>query len=135
MVDPPTTDRVNYSLQRKIWFGGVRPSGCTSRAVKVGFRQGVQVARDLKTLGFNLLTCPNNHASDWGTEGLALDCVDTHCGTAAARRDRGPVGRAHEPFDVAAARSQDLQKVNKSGNRIIAFHRRDLRRADPSNPC
>ena len=44
------------------------------------------VAKDLKAIGFDMMSRANNHATDWGLEGMRQCCV-AHSGTSVRNRD------------------------------------------------
>ena len=95
------------------------------------FRADPEFAWELAATGINLVSMANNHALDFGPEGL------TECLTAL---DRANIGHAGAGRTLAAARAPETQRVQSQKTRfgLLSYMRywtSRYRCADPSAPC
>jgi len=95
------------------------------------FRTPTGFVWELAAIGINLVSMANNHALDFGPEGLA-DCLKA--------LDRAAIGHAGAGLTLAEARAPDTERVQSQTTRFALLARMRYwtsryRCSDPSGPC
>ena len=95
------------------------------------FRTPTGFVWELAAIGINLVSMANNHALDFGPEGLA-ECLKA--------LDRAAIGHAGAGLTLAEARAPDTERVQSQTTRFALLARMRYwtsryRCADPSGPC
>jgi poly-gamma-glutamate synthesis protein (capsule biosynthesis protein) len=95
------------------------------------FRTPTDFVWELAAIGINLVSMANNHALDFGPEGLQ-DCLKA--------LDRAAIGHAGAGLTLAEARAPDTERVQSQTTRFgllstMRYWTSRYRCADPTGPC